>query len=99
MARPMSARRSSLTTPVEVIFKNADWDGDGFLNVDEFQEVLKMLHAAIPPEEADQLKAFLMEVGDSRSEIQEIFAEINKSKSGLMSLDEWKSCEFFEEDD
>ena len=32
-------------------------------------------------------------------DIAEIFAEVNKAKSGLISLDEFKSCEFFEEDD
>ena len=99
MARPMSARRSSLTTPVEIIFRNCDHDGDGFLNPSEFKEVLSMLHAAIPPEEADELRKFLAEVGDSDEEVNEIFAELNKSKSGLLSLDEWKACEFFEGDD
>ena len=95
----MSARRSSLTTPVEIIFRNCDHDGDGFLNRSEFKEVLSMLHAAIPPEEADALRRFLAEVGDSDEEVNEIFAELNKSKSGLLSLDEWKACEFFEGDD
>ena len=95
----MSARRSSLTTPVEIIFRNCDHDGDGFLNQSEFKEVLSMLHAAIPPEEADELRKFLAEIGDSEEDISEIFKELNKSKSGLMSLEEFKTSEFFEGDD
>jgi hypothetical protein len=46
-----------------------------------------------------KLRKFLAEVGDSDEEVNEIFAELNKSKSGLLSLDEWKACEFFEGDD
>ena len=93
----MSARRSSLKTPVELIFKNADGDGDGCLSIAEFTMALRSLHLAIPEDEAQQLREFLGEVGEE--DIREIFSEINKSKSGKITWEEFKGCEFFEDDD
>ena len=61
---------------------------------------MSMLHAALPADEAAELSAFLAEVGQLPDEdVAEIFREVNRSKSGLISLDEFRTCEFFEEDD
>jgi len=95
----MSARRSSLTTPVDQIFNSADENEDGYLDVTEFKTVLQNLFWAIPPEEGEQLKIFLKEIEGSDDDITEIFKEINKSKTGLMTKEEFRNCEFFEDDD
>ena len=63
-------------------------DGDGMLNVNEFAVVLRSLQAAIPPDEAAELRKFLDEVGDNMDEVTEIFREVNKSKSGLITIEE-----------
>ena len=96
----MSARRGSLTKPCDIIFKEADFDGDNMLNLNEFREVLHHLRNALPVDEAAELAEFLAEVPNmADSEVQEIFDDINTSKTGLITLSEFRSCEFFEEDD
>ena len=98
----MSARRSSLTTPAEILFRNADTDGDNALSLSEFTALLPHLANAIPSDDAEaanELRAFISEIVSLPDEIAEVFRELNKSKSGFISLDEFKTCEFFEKED
>ena len=96
--RPMSARRSSLTTSVEVIYTAQAGASGAIDSLAKLRGALSMLGSAIPAEEAEELTAFLRDLGGDE-EIDEIFREINKSKSGAISLQEWRECEFFEDDD
>ena len=101
LERQLSARRSSLTTPCDLIFKSADEDNDGFLNMTELRVALEKLKEALPAEEAADLAQFLSEVtsSDDDAGLREVFDEINKSKTGLITYEEFANCEFFEVDD
>jgi len=103
LARKLSVRRGASLKSCDVIFASADRDGDGFLNLAELRSALELLPMALPDElEAKELAALLEDIASSDNDdeiMQEVFEEINRSKTGLISFEEFSTCEFFEVDD
>ena len=110
LQRQQSARRRSLTKPEDAIFAQSDSDRDAYLNRDEFKEAIAQLKDSEkkPAESGDEeqvamLQQFLEAMLTDETLLMEVFDELRnshgeKNEQGV-SLGQWKSAEFFEDDE